>query len=187
LKSRRRVNSPLGFLWIMRITAATVLVLLTIGFAAGQTRVDRCHVFVVDVKTSAKAINSFHETGNATADSKALSVGQKMFPEFQPTIGEEELTTKTYKFPGSSLIISASVYYTDESMASSQGNDSMLLGIIVARRSRSDATAGPDAVFSEVTYNDGTDTVRVHKYTRVKGRLYIVGLECRCKAKPSSP
>ena len=110
-----------------------------------------------------------------------------MFPEFQPTIGEEELTTKTYKFPGSSLIISASVYYTDESMASSQGNDSMLLGIIVARRSRSDATAGPDAVFSEVTYNDGTDTVRVHKYTRVKGRLYIVGLECRCKAKPSSP
>ena len=174
-----------GFLLLIRIAAAT-LVLLAASFAAGQTRADRCHVFVVDVKKSAKAISRFHDTGNATADAKALSTGQKMFPEFHPTIGEEELTTKTYKFPGSNLIISASVYYTDESMASSQTNNSMLLGIVVSRRARSDATVGTDAVFCEVTYNDGTDTVRVHKYTRVNGRLNIVGLECRCKEKPAS-
>jgi hypothetical protein len=170
----------------MRISAATLLLLLTVGFAPGQTRVDRCHVFVVDVKTSGKAINSFRETGDVTADAKRLSTGQKMFPEFHPRIGEEELTTKTYKFPGSNLIISASVYYTDESMASSQTNNSMLLGIVVSRRARSDATVGLDAVFAEVTYNDSTDTVRVHRYTRVNGRLFIVGVECRCKEKPPS-
>jgi len=170
---------------LIRIAAAA-LVFLAASFASGQTRVDRCHVFVVNVKKSGNAINSFRETGNATADAKWLSKGQKMFPEFHPTIGEEELTTKTYKFPGSAFIISASVYYTDESMASSQTNDSMLLGIAVSRRALSDATVGPDAVFSEVTYNDGTDTVRVHKYTRVDRRLYIVGLECRCKEKPPS-
>jgi len=170
----------------MRIAATGVILFISVASAAGQTRADRCHVFVVDVKKSGKAINTFHETGNAAADAKALSTGQKTFPEFHPTIGEEELTTKTYKFPGSDLIISASVYYTDESMASSQTNDSMLLGIVVSRRARSDATVGADAVFSEVTYNDGTDTVRVHKYTRVNGRPYIVGLECRCKEKPPS-
>ena len=168
----------------MRILVTAPFILIAFVVADAQTRVDRCHVFVVDVRTSGRTINNFRETGNAPADAKALSVGQKMFPEFRPVIGEEELTTKTYKFPGSKLIITASVFYTDESMASSQTNYSMLLGIVVSRRARSDATVGPGAVFTEVTYNDGTDTVRVHKYTRVNGRLYIVGLECRCKEKP---
>jgi CO/xanthine dehydrogenase Mo-binding subunit len=71
-------------------------------------------------------------------------------------------------------------------MASAQTNNSMLLGIVVSRRARRDATAGPGAAVTEVTYNDQTDTVRVHKYTSVKGRLYIVGLECRCKDKSPS-
>jgi hypothetical protein len=32
-----------------------------------------------------------------------------------------------------------------------------------------------------VTYNDGTDAVRVKKYVRVGGRSYLVGLECHVK------
>jgi hypothetical protein len=187
MKSRRRVNSAVGFLFItMRILATALFILMILTVATAQTRVDRCHVFVVDVKKAGKAINGFRETGNAGIDAKAVSIGQKMFPEFRPLIGEEELTTKTYRFPRSNLIITASVFYTDESMASSQTNDSMLLGIVVSRRAHGDATVGPGAVFTDVTYNDGTDTVRVHKNMMVNGRLYIVGLECHCKEKPRS-
>src|SRR6266576_3405128 len=124
----------------MRILATALVILMILTVATAQTRVDRCHVFVVDVKKSGKAINSFRETGNAGA--KAISIGQKMFPEFRPVIGEEELTTKTYRFPGSNLIITASVFYTDESMASSQTNNSLTLGITVSRKAAADATSG---------------------------------------------
>jgi hypothetical protein len=110
-----------------------------------------------------------------------LSVGQTVFPEFKPAVGEEELTTKTYRFPGNNLMITASVYYTDESMASTGGNDSMLVGIAVSSKGLRDALSAANNAVSEVTNNDNLDTVRAKKYLRVNGRLHLLGIECRCK------
>ncbi|PYS46702.1 MAG: hypothetical protein DMF68_18365 [Acidobacteria bacterium] len=115
-----------------------------------------------------------------------MLAAQTMFPDFRTIIGEEELTTKTYQFPGSDLIITASVYYTDESMASSQTNDSMLLGIMVSQKAGKDATSDENSAIVEVTYSDGTDTVRAKKYIKVNGRLYLVGIECDCKERNKS-
>jgi hypothetical protein len=56
------------------------------------------------------------------------------FPEFHPTIGEEELTTKTYRFPRSKLIITASVFYTDESLRSVKSADSIIVAVVVSSR-----------------------------------------------------
>jgi hypothetical protein len=169
-----------------RIVNASIIVLIVLGMAPAQTRKDACHVYIVDVALGREAFEGFHETGNSEADAKALSVGQTVFPEFRPLIGEEELTTKTYPFPRSSLVITASVYYTDESMASAEGADSMLVGIVISPKRQRDAISAENNAVSEVTDNDLLDTVRAKKYLKVNGRLYLVGIECRCKERTKS-
>ena len=164
-----------------RIVIANLTILLVLSTAGAQSRSDICHVYVVDVAKARKVAENFNETGDAEADKKALSVGQTLFPEFHTVVGEEELTTKTYRFPGSNLIITASVYYTDESMASTEGSDSMLVGIVLSPKPLRDALAAENNAVSEVTNNDKLDTVRAKKYLRVNHRLYLLGIECRCK------
>lgn len=160
------------------------MVLLASSITAAQTRSDVCHVYVVDVANTTKAVESVVESGDDEAYAKALASGQTVFPEFRPLVGEEELTTKTYRFPRSNLIITASVYYTDESMRSVAGADSMLVGIVTSPRAQTNAISTENNAVSEVTYSDNLDTVRAKKYVRVKGRLYLVGVECRCKENP---
>ena len=159
------------------------------GLAQEQGK-DACHVYVVDVAKSKHAIETVSRTDNEAADEKALAAGQTIFPEFRPTIGEEELTTKHYSFPGSRLIITASVFYTDESMASHghgeflSHSDSMLIGVTVSSRAKQnaiDASAGNNAI-AEVTEDQYTNKVRAKKYVTVRGRVYLVGIECDCMA-----
>jgi hypothetical protein len=163
----------------------TIIVQLMILFAAtvasAQTRSDVCHVYVVDVAKAAKVTESFMESGADQPDAKALAAAQTIFPEFRPKIGEEELTTKTYRFPGSSLTITASVYYTDESMASTHGSDSMLVGLVISPRAEKDALSAENNAVAEITYGDKVDTVRARKYLTVNARRYLVGIECRQK------
>lgn len=169
-----------------RIILAKLILLMLSSMTVAQNQADACHVYVLDVLKARKAFDEFRETGNAEADAKALSVGQIMFPAFRTVIGEEELTTKTYPFPGSKLIITASVYYTDESMASSEGADSMLVGIVVSPKAQRDAISAENNAVAEVTLNDNTDTARAKKYVRVNGKLYLVGIECHCKERNKS-
>ena len=157
------------------------LLLPLLGIANAQSNEDTCHAYIVDVARASRALADFRESGDAEADARALSVGQTVFPEFHPVRGEEQLTTKHYSFPNSRLFITASVYYTDESMASLSGEDSMLLGIAVASRRLPDALSASvtNSAIVEVTNNQHTDTVRAKQYVRVNGRLYLIGLECR--------
>ncbi len=55
--------------------------------------------------------------------------------EFLPTMGEEELTNKSVRLPGSGLLLFASVFPTDESMHSAKGADSLKLGLGVKEAS----------------------------------------------------
>jgi hypothetical protein len=167
------------------LVLANLLILLMVGTASAQSQTDVCHVYVLDVAKARRAAESFTETGNAAADAKALSVGQTVFAEFSPVMGEEELTTKSYRFPGTRLMITASVYYTDESMASAEGSDSMTIGIAVSPKSLKNALTAEHNAASEVTSNK-VDTVRAKKYLRVNGRLYLIGIECRRKQTTSS-
>jgi hypothetical protein len=170
---------------VKRTLIALLLVMSAWTIVLSQSRSDACHVYVVDVAKAKKTMENFRESGNLATDVKILSASQTVFPEFRPTIGEEELTTKTYRFPGSRQVITASVYYTDESMGSAEGNDSMLLGIVVSAKAQKDAITAENSAVSEITDNDNVDTVRAKKYLRVKGRLYLVGIECRCKERKS--
>lgn len=170
-----------------RFVIANLIIVLGLSAASAQSRSDVCHVYVLDVAKARRASASFVETGNEKADAKALSAGQTVFPEFKPVVGEEELTTKTYRFPGSNLMITASVFYTDESMASAEGSDSMLVGIAVSRNGLKNALVAEDNAVSESTNNDSLDTVRAKKYLRVNRGLYLLGIECRCKERTPSP
>jgi len=167
------------------LVIANLLILLMSGTASAQSQSDACHAYVLDVAKARRAAENFTETGNATADAKALSVGQTVFAEFYPVMGEEELTTKSYRFPGTRLMITASVYYTDESMASAEGSDSMTIGIAVSPRSLKNALTAENNAASEVT-SSKVDTVRAKKYLRVNGGLYLIGIECRRKQTTSS-
>jgi len=166
----------------MKVVSATfILFLLAAGVHAQQVS-DACHVYVVDV---AKAKRAFERDGRT---GKALAFAQTLFPEFYPIIGEEQVTTKHYRFPGSTLVITATVYYTDESMAShphgefAGHSESMLIGVAVARKAKPNAIYGAagQSSITEVTYDQYTNKVRVKKYVTVRGRSYLVGIECDC-------
>ena len=161
---------------------------LTTHAAVPQRGKDVCHVFVVDVAKSARAFEKASGTNQPDAE-KALSAGQTVFPEFRPTIGEEELTTKHYSFPGGRLIITASVFYTDESMSShghgefASHSESMIVGVTVSTRAKRNAVApAGNPAIAEVTYDENTNKVRAEKYFRARGQLYLVGIECDCMA-----
>lgn len=141
---------------------------------------DFCHVYLVD-KWKARELDDARlnaKYSNAFSLMKESFEIQTEFPEFQTNIGEEILTTKTFPFPNSKSVITASVYYTDESMASKKGVDSMLVGIVVAPMALEDALAAENNVFAEITFYD-RDMIRVKQNVKVKAREYLLGMECR--------
>lgn len=162
---------------IKRMILASLTLIVLSGVALAQSKSDACHVYVVDVEKAKQAFENFHDTGNAKADAQAMSAAQTVFPEFRTVVAEEALTTKTYAFPDSKLVITASVFYTDESMPA----ESMVLGIVVSGKAQANAISAADNAAAEVVYNQYTDIVRAKKFLSVAGKSYLVGIECRCK------
>jgi len=176
---------------VMRIVCfalACFLPLPTVSVFAAAAG-DTCHVYVIDVEATQKLrekMSADDFTKKSRQEQEAIvkaSGSTKVYEEFTTKVGEEELTTKTYPFPKGAQVITASVFYTDESMRSKASSDSMLLAISVAAKASPDALSAPDAAVTEITYGENTDTVRLKKNLLVDGRLYVVGLECRCKEK----
>jgi len=139
-----------------------------------------CQVYVVD---SAMA-EQWHNTSSDKEQTRLAKAAQTLFPEFHPTVGEEETTTKTYRFPRSKLIITASVFYTDESLGTSKGADSIMVAITVAPKRVREALSVTNNAVAETAITSRPYAVRAKKWLRVNGRLYVVGIECRDDEKP---
>lgn len=151
---------------------------------------DLCHVYLLDVGVAKKAIENFKPSGNREQDAKALQAGVTVFPEFETKISEEVFTTKHFRFPKANLVITASVFYTDESMVSRMGEkgelnpESMLLGIAVSSKELDNAIFEVENnAVSEVNFGETVSKIRVKKMLLVNKQHYIVGLECDCNAK----
>jgi hypothetical protein len=177
----------------MKVIAAMLagLCVSLVPSASGQSTRDSCHVYVVDVKATIQFrektdFEAFSKKSKSEQESmmNAAGVG-KTFDPFATKVGEEELTTKTYPFPGGKLVITASVFYTDESMASSKHSESMLIGIALGPKGFENALEPADAAIAEVSYDANLDVVRVKRNAMVNGREYLLGLECRCKQSAS--
>jgi len=139
------------------------------------------HVFIVDSALAERWYNASTEE-----QTRLAKAAQTIFPEFRPTVGEEELTTKTYRFPRSKLIITASVFYTDESLRSVRSADSIIVAIAVSPQKLRDAIAAINNAVAETTYTGEPLTIKVKKFVRVNNRLYAVGIECHCNEKADS-
>ncbi len=101
--------------------------------------------------------------------------------QFSPVTGEEELTNKVFRIPGTNLMVTASVFYTDESMASKAGLDSMQFALAVSKRSWPDAFARPNNAVAEITLAT-FDTARVETNLRSGSRRLLVSMECKEKS-----
>jgi hypothetical protein len=109
----------------MKILRSALLLVFLLGsvFAQQTKYSDRCTVGLIDV------------TGMRSADLENES-SRKLKPKelgsFDTVIYEEELTTKSYKLPKTRLYVIASVWYTDESMAGEDSQDSVSLQLTIS-------------------------------------------------------
>ncbi|HYO92505.1 MAG TPA: hypothetical protein VEQ40_12750 [Pyrinomonadaceae bacterium] len=170
---------------MLKASLSILILLVALQAAAAQSMADACHVYLIDVEAAQKASDDYDRATTNEQREKALSGGIKILGKFSTKVAEEEMTTRTFPFPGSNYVITASVYYTDEMMASSNTADSMLLGIVVSDTAQESALNTPNNAVAEVTYNQFTDVVRVKTNVKLNNRSYLVGLQCNLQPKPA--
>jgi hypothetical protein len=146
--------------------------------------IDTCHVYVVDNEKAQRAVANALQIKDPKSRQEALvkstQEAQTQFPDFQPEVGEEKLTTKIFNVPGSKHIVTASVFYTDESLKATKGCcDSMLAGIIVSQKAFQSALTVTNAAIGEIPYDERSDTLRVKTFSEINKKIYLVGIECR--------
>jgi hypothetical protein len=146
------------------------------AFKAQARDATKCYVVLVDAAGAQRLLD------DAPAD---LTVQQlnilaekavRMLGEFLPDVGEEHLTTKTFPLPDTQRVVTASVYYTDESIP----GDSISLGLVVADRGYENAIAAEGNAVAETHFNEWTFIVRAKTTVAIGSRPHVLKLECHC-------
>ena len=140
---------------ILLVIIAGLALVLSSNDALAQRGSDNCEIYVVDVDLKKEVL----------------------LEKFTTTIGEEILTSKSYPLLKTGLLVTASVYYTDESMASAHGNDSMMVGVAVSKKALPDALSTPNNAVAEVALAT-LDGVRAKMYYKVNSKKYLIGVQC---------
>jgi hypothetical protein len=117
---------------------------------------DRCEVGIANLKTQ-----------------KSVMLGT-----FKTVIAEEELTTKAFRLPQSNLFIVASVFYTDESLASEKGADSISLELVLSSSRKRNVLRSRGWAEAELPLN-GFDVGRVTMMIKARDHPELVVMECR--------
>jgi hypothetical protein len=133
-----------------------VLVFCASTALAQSSNSDRCVVSSGDVQTKKSAV----------------------LGSFNTIIGEEELTTKAFKLPNTGFFIVASVFYTDESMASEKGLDSVSLELALSKGKKRDVLGSLSWAEAEMPLSS-FDVGRVSMLIKVNGRAQLVLMECK--------
>ena len=139
-------------------------------------------VMLVAIGASAQSKSCFphcHQCEIYAADVASNKILKKV--EFSPLTGEEELTNKAFRIPGTNLMVTASVFYTDESMPSKAGQDSMQLALAVSHRSWPDAFRSPNNAVTEITLAT-FDSARVQTNVLSGSKRLLVIMECKDKS-----
>ena len=160
---------------IMRSIYSVLFLLcgVTVGLSQAE---EKCTVNLLENRVAAKLKQEI-DNGNPPADSKK---GLLQLGEFTTDIGEERLTSKSFKIPSTKHFVIASVYYTDESMGwKDVPTDSVYMGIAVSRKIRASAMGVPSRSLAEVNFTQLTKTMRVSTQAVVRGRRVTAILECK--------
>lgn len=144
-------------------------------FAQDKNKYPKCEVVLTDTAGARTLFENL--PANATTEQfNALAAKfVRILGEFKPVLGEERLTTKTYALPDTSLTVTASVYFTDESMP---GGDSVSLGLLVAKGPAKDALAERGSSIAETPLTDFTLAVRTKTLVEINKREHLLKLEC---------
>lgn len=116
---------------------------------------DRCEVTSTDAKTR-----------------KSTKLGQ-----FTTVIGEENLTTRAFRLPRTKLFIVASVFYTDESLASKSGQDSISMELTLSVSKKRDVLRSLSWADAEMPLNP-FEVGRVTMLAKVNGSSQLITMEC---------
>ena len=134
----------------------SVVLLCACSMSAQSGNSDRCEVGIVNVSTS-----------------KVTMLGT-----FITVIAEEEATTRTFRLPGTKLFIVASVFYTDESMASEKSSSSVSLELALSRSRKRDVLRSISWAEAEMPLNT-FDVGRVTMLVKSSSRPQLVVMECK--------
>ena len=96
---------------------------------------------------------------------------------FETAIGEEERTIKAFALPGTKLFVVASVFYTDESIASQQGSDSVSLELTLSHNRQRNALRS--LKFADAEMPISVEVGRVTMLIKVNHKRQLVIMECR--------
>ena len=103
---------------------------------------------------------------------------EKLLGTFETVIAEDTLTTRVYRLPKTRLFVIASVWYTDESMASKNGADSVGLELIISKSRRRDFLKAQHYADGEVPVTS-FEVARVTTMAKTAGKTFLVAMECR--------
>jgi hypothetical protein len=106
---------------------------------------------------------------------------ERILGEFEATVGEETLTTRSFEILGTRLSVTVSVYYTDEMMASRGHSDSMNVSLVISSEKPQDARTAENSVTSQISYTSDTDKIQLKTKTKIDGRMKVIGIECQAR------
>ena len=132
-----------------------------------------CHAYVVDTD-KVKDIETFSQEQLKACEKNPEKCGVKDFPNFVPNMGEEELTTQTYRFPWAPLTITATVFITDEMWI----GDTATLTISLGKSPPKDVQADENSAQADIVLQGAGSAAKVKRYYRIKNKQYLVGLQC---------
>jgi hypothetical protein len=140
---------------------------------------------VVLVTTFPVAIRAQRQNPNYDRCEVVVDTGQKVPPvlgSFETIMGEEELTVRAFRLPGTKLFVVASVFYTDESMAADESSDSMKLELALSRHRQRDPSTSLNFAMAELPAS--VKVGRVIMMVKLKGKQRPVLMECRRELRP---
>lgn len=156
----------------MRFVHIIAIILVCAFITAAQSdSSDRCVLSTVDI------------TGINKKNVEAMrDIPEKPLGTFETVVSEDTLTTRVYRLPKTKLFVIASVWYTDESMASKTGAESVSLELMISKSRRRNFVKALHYADGEVPYAK-FEVARVSTIVSSAGKRILVGMECRTQKK----
>ena len=167
---RGRVNSTVGRITLTNVKKKVRLLPLMLVACAGPVHAQGFLKF--DCVIARLKLDS---TDPRVVDKQPV----KQFAAFKVNgVGEEERVTRFFRLPKTGWFVVASLYSTDESMASKNGPDSIDLELSLAKRRKRNIFISPSYASSETPFNP-FDIARVSMMVHLDGHREMVVMECK--------
>ncbi|HUU13983.1 MAG TPA: hypothetical protein VM182_09770 [Terriglobia bacterium] len=146
---------------------------------------DQCQVYLLDVEAGRAALEEYFKSHDQQ-QVKDTPDPENTLGTFSAEVGEEKLTTRHFPIPQTKLVVTAGVFYTDESMilqkkgAKTPTYESIVLVIALSEREMDNPYDVADNAIAETTYTEDTLGAKVSKRIMINGKPFELGMDCHC-------